>query len=103
EPPRRRRARQVADSVVDLEQEGAGEFAHVLEAPLGAPRLAHGGDGAADEARGDHQAGGDGGAVAAHEAARAVRRGGAPRLDGPRLEVAADVLGELARRAVALA
>ena len=105
---RRRRALQLRDRVVEVEQERVGQLPHVAEALLGAralrprhPRLPGRGDHAGDQHRERDHAGADDGAVAAHELGGAVPPGVLARHHRQPREVAADVLGELVDRGVA--
>ena len=87
---------------MDVEHEGVGQLADVVEATLGAPplplgdaRLPHGHHDPTDQGQGDDSRGRDGHPVAPDELPDAIRGAVRTRNQGQALEVAPDVLRQL--------
>ena len=79
----------ILEGVVVLEQQGMGEGAHFIEAPLHPAGLEDGGGDAGGDERAGGSGGGEGDGAAADEFAGAVEEGAGAGGDGAAIEVTA--------------
>ena len=87
-------AGEFADGAFDVEDDGGGELADLVEALLGDTGLADGDDGAGDHSSDGERAEGDGDPIAADELGGAVEEGIGAGEDGAVVEMAANILGK---------
>ena len=83
-----------ADGMFDIEDDGGGKLANLVEALLREAGLADGDDGAGDHGPNGEGSEGDGDAIAADELTSAVEEGIWAGEDGAVIKMAADVFGE---------